>query len=53
LFGVYLLAIGIFLIAAFPLTSTLSISGTALAQLLFSLALIYFCHLALRRTDAA
>lgn len=53
LFGVYLLAIGIFLIAAFPLTSTFSISGTALAQLLFSLALIYFCHLALRRTDAA
>jgi O-antigen/teichoic acid export membrane protein len=53
LFRVYLVAIGIFVIAAFPLTSALSISGTALAQLLFSLSLIYFCHLALRRTDAA
>jgi O-antigen/teichoic acid export membrane protein len=53
LFRVYLVAIGIFVIAAFPLTSAFSISGTALAQLLFSLSLIYFCHLALRRTDAA
>jgi O-antigen/teichoic acid export membrane protein len=53
LFRVYLLAIAVFLLAVFPLTSLFSISGTALAQLLFSLSLIYFCNLALRRTDAA
>ena len=53
LFRVYLLAIAVFLLAVFPLTSAWSISGTAAAQLLFSLALIFFCHSALRRTNAA
>ena len=53
LFRVYVLAMAVFLVVVFPLTSALSITGTALAQLMFSLALIYFCHLALRRTNAA
>jgi len=48
LFHVYVLAIGIFLVAVFPLTSAFAITGTALAQLLFALALIGLCHLALR-----
>ena len=53
LFHVYALAIILFAIAVFPLTSALTTTGTALAQLLFSLALIYFCQRALRRTGAA
>lgn len=53
LFRAYVLAVGVFLIAAFPLTATWSINGTAAAQLLFSLALIYSCRSALRKTDAA
>ena len=53
LFHVYLLAIVLFAIAVFPLTSILALTGTALAQLLFSLALTYFCHAALRRAGAA
>jgi O-antigen/teichoic acid export membrane protein len=53
LFRVYLLALVVFLIAVVPLTSAFSIAGTAIAQLLFSLALIYFCHSALRRAPNA
>jgi O-antigen/teichoic acid export membrane protein len=53
LFRVYVLAIAVFLVVVFPLTSAFSIAGTAMAQLLFSLTLIYLCHSALRRTDAA
>ena len=53
LFRVYLLAIGIFLIAVYPLTAAFAISGTAAAQFLFSMALIYLCQIALRRSDAA
>jgi O-antigen/teichoic acid export membrane protein len=53
LFRMYLYAMAVFLIAVFPLTSLFSISGTAVAQLLFSISLIYFCNLALRRTNAA
>lgn len=53
LFHVYLLAIVLFAIAVFPLTSILALTGTALAQLLFSVALTYFCHAALRRAGAA
>jgi O-antigen/teichoic acid export membrane protein len=53
LFRVYLLAMAIFLIAVFPLTSALATTGTAVAQLLFSVALIYFCDSALRRAGAA
>lgn len=53
LFHVYLMAIAVFLIAVLPLTSAFAITGTAIAQLLFSLALIYFCHRALRRVPNA
>ena len=53
LFHVYLLAILLFAIVVFPLTSVLALTGTALAQLMFSLALAYFCHVALRRAGAA
>ena len=55
LFRLHLLAIAIFLIAVFPLTLAFSIDGTAFAQLLFSFALIYLCHSALRKapTDHA
>jgi O-antigen/teichoic acid export membrane protein len=53
LFHVYLLAIVLFAIAVFPLTALLAMTGTAVAQLLFSLALAYFCHVALRRAGAA
>lgn len=53
LFHVYVFAIILFAIAVFPLTAALSTTGTALAQFLFSLALIYFCHMALRRAGAA
>jgi O-antigen/teichoic acid export membrane protein len=53
LFRIYLGAMAVFVIAVFPLTSLFSIGGTALAQLLFSLSLIYFCNMALRRTNAA
>ena len=53
LFRLYLLAIAVFLVAVFPLTSLYSISGTALAQLIYSISLIYFCNLALRRNNAA
>ncbi len=48
LFRVHLLAVAIFMVAVFPLTSALSIDGTAIAQLLFSFVLIWLCHLALR-----
>src|SRR5262249_5283793 len=53
LFRAYVLAVAIFLLAAFPLTSVWSINGTATAQFLFSLALIYFCQLALRQVREA
>jgi O-antigen/teichoic acid export membrane protein len=53
LFRIYMLAIAVFLVTVLPLTSAYTIAGTAIAQLLFSLALIYLCHLALRRKDAA
>jgi hypothetical protein len=48
LFGAYMLALAVFLVAVLPLTTTFSLSGTAAAQVVFSLALIYFCHSALR-----
>lgn len=53
LFRAYVFAVGVFLVAAVPLTSFWSIDGMAVAQLLFALALIYFCHSALRGTRAA
>jgi len=53
LFRTYALAIAIFLIAVIPLTSLFSINGTALAQVLFSIALIYSCLSTLRRIGAA
>jgi O-antigen/teichoic acid export membrane protein len=53
LFQVYMLAIAVFLIAVLPLTSAFGTTGTALSQLLFSFALIYFCHSALRVTHHA
>lgn len=54
LFRVYLLAIAVFLIVVLPLTSAFSIAGTALAQLLYAFALIYLCHVTLRKgSDAA
>jgi hypothetical protein len=48
LFRAYVIAIILFLAAVFPLTSSLSVNGTAIAQLLFSCALIYLCHSELR-----
>ena len=48
LFWVYLIAISVFVVAVVPLTSALSMSGAAAAQLLFSVTLIYFCNSALR-----
>ena len=48
LFGSYMLAMAVFVAVAFPLTATFSISGTAMAQMVFSLALVYFCYAALR-----
>lgn len=53
LFRVYMLAMAAYLIVVFPLTLAFSITGTAVAQLLFSLTLIYSCHSALRRAGAA
>jgi O-antigen/teichoic acid export membrane protein len=53
LFRVYMVAIAVFLIVVFPLTFAFSITGTAVAQLLFSFALIYSCYFALRRAGAA
>ena len=53
LFHIYMLAIAIFLIVVVPLTLEFATTGTALAQLLFSFALIYFCHLSLRKTPHA
>lgn len=53
LFRLYLLAILPFLAVVLPLTSAFSITGTAIAQLLFSIALIYLCHVTLRRANAA
>jgi O-antigen/teichoic acid export membrane protein len=48
LFKAYMGAIALFLLAVAPLTSAIAITGTAIAQLLFSFALIYLCHMALR-----
>ena len=53
LFRLYLLAMAVFLATVFPLTSLLAINGTAVAQLLFSVALIYLCHRELRKWDLA
>lgn len=53
LFRLYMLAILLFLVAVVPLTSALAMTGTAIAQLLFSFALIMLCHWALRRAGAA
>ena len=53
LFRAYLLAIGLFLVAVFPLTYAFSTAGTAFSQLVFSLALIFLCHWRLRRANAA
>jgi hypothetical protein len=53
LFHIYMLAIAMFLIVVVPLTLGFATTGTALAQLLFSFALIYFCHLALRKVPHA
>jgi O-antigen/teichoic acid export membrane protein len=48
LFKAYMGAIALFLLAVAPLTSAIAITGTAIAQLLFSFALIYLCHMTLR-----
>lgn len=53
LFRLYALALIPFVIAVLPLTFALSISGTALAQLLFPIALIMLCDRALRTRHAA
>jgi O-antigen/teichoic acid export membrane protein len=53
LFRIYCLAILVFLLAVYPLTAAFSIGGTAATQVLFTLALIWFCSRALRATDAA
>lgn len=53
LFYAYLGAIAVLAVAVLPLTSALSITGTAIAQLLFTLALIAFCHAALRKAPNA
>lgn len=50
LFQAYVVAIAIFVASAIPLTLLLSLSGTAIAQLMFSLALIGYCHFALTKT---
>jgi O-antigen/teichoic acid export membrane protein len=47
---VYLAAVGIFILAAVPLTFALSITGTAMAQLVFALALVLLCQFSLHRT---
>ena len=54
LFHAYMLAMILFALAVLPLTLTAALPGAALAQLLFSAALIYFCHRMLRSApDAA
>ena len=53
LFLAYVLAVAVFLAAAVPMTSIWSIGGMAMAQVLFSLALIALCRSALRRAGAA
>ena len=52
LFRLYMLALLLFLVTAVPLTAALATTGTAIAQLLFSFALIMLCHVALRRAGA-
>lgn len=49
LFKAYMLALGLFLVAVVPLTSAFTMNGTAIAQLLFSLALIGLYHSALQK----
>ena len=49
LFRANLMAIVIFLIVVIPLTFGFSLYGTAVAQLLFSFALIYLCYSALQK----
>jgi O-antigen/teichoic acid export membrane protein len=53
LFYAYVGAIAVFGLAVLPMTSALSITGTAIAQLLFTLALIAFCHVVLRKAPNA
>jgi O-antigen/teichoic acid export membrane protein len=53
LFFAYVAALAVFLAAVLPLTSAWSLAGTAIAQLLFTLALIGCCHLALRSAPHA
>jgi hypothetical protein len=50
---VYVAAIAAFALAAIPLTFALSITGTAIAQLVFGLALVLLCQFALRRTPVS
>ncbi|WP_028969861.1 lipopolysaccharide biosynthesis protein [Sphingomonas sp. URHD0057] len=52
LFHLYVLALLPFLIAVVPLTWALTTTGTALAQLLFALLLIFHCQRALGARDA-
>jgi O-antigen/teichoic acid export membrane protein len=54
LFYAYMLAMTLFVLAVLPLTLAAALPGAALAQLLFSLALIFFCRRMLQSTpDAA
>jgi len=53
LFRAYMLATAAFLIVVLPLTVAFATTGTALAQLLFALAFVYFCQARLRRASAA
>lgn len=56
LLQVYLVALAAFVIVAYPLTAAFSMSGTALAQVSYSLILIFLCRSALQkvpRTDRA
>lgn len=53
LFRLYALALIPFVMGVLPLTFALSISGTALAQLMSSIALIILCDRALRTHHAA
>ena len=50
---VYVTAIVAFSVAAIPLTFVLSITGTAVAQLVFGLALVILCQFALRDTPVS
>ena len=53
LFHAYVVAMAVFVLAVFPLTTALSISGTAGAQLLFVIVLSFVCHVMLKRVPNA